>query len=392
MPRPAPDPGWAVPPYAVSLRDVLPALIRSLGVDPAAGDPDWPQPAIQVPAARTAVVVLVDGLGARQLARRSGHAPYLRALAPLAPEVRSGFPSTTAVSLAALGTAALPGEHGLVGWQVRLPGTDRLLNHLSWDGGPEPTAYQPLPTLLERAVRAGVQVSTVSQPAFQGSGLTRAALRGGRFVPARSLQERVRATLGEVARGARPGGRPGLVYLYIGEVDKAGHEHGPDSLRWGETVEEVDAALAALGAGLPPGTSLTVTADHGMVEAPEALRRDIAHDRRLGEGVALLGGEPRVPYAYCEPGAAGDVLDRWRTVLGSDAVVLSRAEIVEAGWLGPVRDEVLARIGDVVAVLRGGGTVLDSRLLRPQVLALRGHHGSLTDEETLIPLLHTAAA
>lgn len=390
MPRPALDPGWATPPYAVSLRDVLPALIRSLGVDPAAGDPDWPQPALEVPAARTAVLVLVDGLGACQLARRSGHAPYLRALAPLCAQVRSGFPSTTAVSLAALGTGALPGEHGLVGWQVRLPGTDRLLNHLSWDGGPEPTTYQPMPTLMERAAAAGVQVSTVSQPAFQGSGLTRAVLRGGRFVPARSLAERVQATLAEVARTARRG-HPGLVYLYIGEVDKAGHEHGPDSLRWGETVEEVDAALARLGAGLPPGTSLTVTADHGMVLAPEALRRDVAHDAGLGEGVALLGGEPRVPYAYCEPGAAGDVLDRWRALLGPDATVLSRAQIIEAGWLGPVRDEVLPRIGDVVAVLCGGATVLDSRLLRPQLLALRGHHGSLTDEETLIPLLHAAA-
>ncbi len=391
MPRPAPDPGWTTPPYAVSLHHVLPALIRSLGVDPATGDIDWPPPALQIPAARAAVVVLVDGLGARQLARRSGHAPYLRCLAPLAPEVRSGFPSTTAVSLAGLGTGVLPGEHGLVGWQVRLPGTDRLLNHLSWDGGPEPTTYQPVPTLLERAASAGVQVSTVSQPAFEGSGLTKAALRGGRFVPARSLAERVRATLGEVTRSARRGHRA-LVYLYIGEVDKAGHEHGPDSLRWGETVEEVDAALAALGAGLPANTSLTVTADHGMVEAPKTLRRDIAHDPVLGEGVALLGGEPRVPYAYCEPGAVDDVLDRWRTVLGSEALVMSRTEMVETGWLGPVRDDVLPRIGDVVAVLRGGGTVLDSRRLRPQVLALRGHHGSLTDEETLIPLLHRAAA
>jgi hypothetical protein len=71
--------------------------------------------------------------------------------------------------------------------------------------------------------------------------------------------------------------------------------------------------------------------------------------------------------------------------------VLSRTELIETGWLGPVREEVSGRIGDVVAVLDGGATVLDSRLLRPQVVALRGHHGSLSDEETLIPLLHDPA-
>lgn len=382
--------GWAPPPYAVSLRDVLPALIRSLGVTPTAGDRPWPGSVLEVPAARVAVVALVDGLGARQLARRCGHAPFLRGLTPLAPEVRSGFPSTTAVSLASLGTGELPGEHGLVGWQVRLPGTDRLLNHLSWDGGPEPTAYQPVPTLLERAARAGVRVSTVSQPAFQGSGLTRAALRGGRFVPARSLTDRVRATVRESVQ-ARQRHEPALVYLYLGEVDKAGHEHGPQSLAWGEVVEEVDSTLAELARQLPSGTSFTVTSDHGMIEAPEAMRRDLAHDTELDDGVALLGGEPRVAYAYCRPGAAGDVLQRWRALLGDQALVLSRAELVQTGWLGRVREEVLPRIGDVVAVQRGAATVLDSRLLRPQVLALRGHHGSLTEEETSIPLLHAPA-
>lgn len=388
--RSATPSGWATPPYAVSLRGLLPGLIRSLGVAPAAGDRPWPASTVEVPAARTAVMALIDGLGACQLARRSGHAPFLRRLLPLAAEVRSGFPSTTAVSLATLGTGELPGEHGLVGWQVRLPGTDRLLNHLSWDGGPEPTTYQPVPTLLERAARAGVAVSTVSQPGFQGSGLTRAALRGGRFVPARSLAERVQATVRETVRAGQ-GRDPALVYLYIGEVDKAGHEHGPESLAWGEVVEEVDAALAGLARQLPSGVSLTVTADHGMIEAPEAMRRDLAHDTELDDGVALLGGEPRVSYAYCRPGAADDVLARWRTVLGDHAQVLSRAELVETGWLGPVREAVLPRIGDVVAVQRDGATVLDSRLLRPQVLALRGHHGSLTDEETLIPLLHAPA-
>lgn len=370
---------------------MLPTLIRSLGVSPAGGDQPWPETVLEVPTAHTAVVVLIDGLGATALARRSGHAPYLRSLTPLAPEVRSGFPSTTAVSLAGLGTGTLPGEHGLVGWQVRLPGTDRLLNHLSWAGGPHPTTYQPLPTLLERAARAGVRVSTVAKPEFEGSGLTRAVLRGGRFVPARTLEERVRATIREAAR-AHEHPQRALIYVYAGEVDRAGHEHGPDSLAWGAVLEEVDAAVADLARALPPDTSLTVTADHGMVEAPEALRRDLAYDTGLDDGVALLGGEPRVPYAYCRPGAAQEVLHRWRALLGEDAEhVLSRAELIETGWLGPVREEVAGRIGDVVAVLKGGATVLDSRLLRPQVVALHGHHGGLSDEETLIPLLHAPA-
>jgi hypothetical protein len=376
------DLGWATPPYAVGLADVLPSVIGSLGVPDPGGL--WSTPPLALPPAGSAVVVLADGLGARQLARRSGHAAFLRTLEPASPEVRSGFPSTTTTSLATFGTGLPVGQHGLVGWQVRLPGTrSRLLNHLSWKDGPDPATYQPFPTLLQHAHRAGVRVATVSRAEFAGSGLTRAALAGGRFLPAHGAEERVEQTVQAVR-----GDGPALVYLYWPEVDKVGHVHGPESWQWGEAVEELDAGLRSLAARLPAGTSLTVTADHGMVEAPEWARHDLAHRPELEEGVVLLGGEPRAPYVYCRPGAAADVAATWREVLGDDALVCSREDAVAGGWFGEVRPEVLDRIGDVVVAMRGQATLLDSRLLRPQVLALRGHHGSLTDEETLVPLLH----
>ena len=69
------------------------------------------------------------------------------------------------------------------------------------------------------------------------------------------------------------------------------------------------------------------------------------------------------------------------------ALVLTRDEAVAAGWFGPLREGYAERIGEVVAAMLGPCTLLDSTLLRPEVLALRGHHGSITDAETAIPLL-----
>ena len=125
---------------------------------------------------------------------------------------------------------------------------------------------------------------------------------------------------------------------------------------------------------------------------PEHLREYILpwHQRyaELAHGIRHLGGEPRAPQPYCEPGAVADVLAAWREVLADRAVVLTREEAVAAGWFGPVTETVLPRIGDLVVAMRGRATVLDSRALRTQVLRLRGHHGSLTAEEVLVPLLH----
>ena len=54
--------------------------------------------------------------------------------------------------------------------------------------------------------------------------------------------------------------------------------------------------------------------------------------------------------------------------------------------LSEMRDEVLARIGDVVAAARGSATMV-RRTVEPVESSLVGHHGSLTSAEQHIPLL-----
>lgn len=384
--------GWAPPASAATLGDLLPAVFASLGVAlPEAGidpsRPELPTPRIELPSAKKAVVALVDGLGSKQLRRRSGHAPFLRTLSDPIEGLRSGFPSTTATSLASLGTGLSPGRHGLIGTMGLHPNGKGLFSHLSWTGGPDPVAYQPSPTLFARAAGAGVAVTTVSRSAFAGSALTRAVLHGGSFVGAETSADRVAATV--AALKATSG--PTLVYLYLDEVDKAGHTSGPASWQWGEAVEGADRTLRDVAAALPPGTSLTVTADHGMIEAPYADRFDVAYDSDLNDGVELLGGDPRAGHVFCHPGAHDDVLARWQGVLGDAAVMLTREEAIEQGWFGEVSDVVRPRIGDIVTAMTGAYTVLDSRDCRPAFLGLVGHHGSLSDDETLIPLLHHVA-
>ncbi|MDQ3384206.1 MAG: alkaline phosphatase family protein, partial [Actinomycetota bacterium] len=237
------------PSYAVSLASVLPSVAASLGVAVGAtgasgssrrtGDRPGCAELIDLPPARGAVVVLVDGLGAEQLQRRGGHAPFLRTLVSPVQDLTCGFPSTTATSMGSFGTGLPPGVHGMVGWQVLMPGRDRLLNQLSWHEGPDPFAWQPHGTVFEQVAAAGLPVTRVGPAHFEASGLTRAALRGGRFAVARRPAERVTAALAALARDPRA-----LVYLYWGEVDKTGHEHGPDSWQWGEQVEAVDTQLA----------------------------------------------------------------------------------------------------------------------------------------------------
>ena len=167
---------------AAGLPDVAP-----LGRDePRASPASDGEAAFAFAPARRAVVVLLDGLGDDLLRRRGGHAPFA-ALAARRRHTgcRCGFPSTTATVDGQLRhRAAGRPRTGCSATRCSCRSEDRLLNELSWEDGPDPERWQPEPTVFERAAAAGLSVTRVGPGFFDGSGLTRAALRGGRFVAA----------------------------------------------------------------------------------------------------------------------------------------------------------------------------------------------------------------
>ena len=231
------------PAYASStLGDVVPAVARALG-RPLAG---LEEPTLlELPPAPAYVLFLVDGLGARQLARYAHAAPYLSSLGVVSDRATAGVPSTTATSLTSLGTALVPGEHGVIGYSARIPGTDRLLLTMGWDKHVDPHEWQPHPTAFTRMQGDGVRVSVVNKREFRGSGLTEAAHRGADFVGADKVGERIAATL-EVSATS-----PSLTYLYDGDLDWTGHRHGVASTAWLQQLAIIDAEAEQLREALP---------------------------------------------------------------------------------------------------------------------------------------------
>jgi len=384
------------PPYGSgTLADLMPAVLRSLDVETglpgALADPAGDRSAVVdglllTPTPRVCVL-LVDGLGDVLLRERAGHAPYLRGRLDGASSLDVGFPTTTATSMGSFGTGLPPGAHGLVGYEVLVPGRDELLNELSWETPVDPRTWQPQPTVFEHAMAAGVEVVRIGPGFFDGSGLTEAALRGGRFVAAGTLDARVDAALAALRSAPRA-----LVYVYWGELDKVGHVHGCGSWEWGEELAAIDMAVRRLAAGLPRDATLYVTADHGMVDVPHSRRLDVAHEPDLAAGVRHVGGEPRAPQLYCEPGWADAVARAWGERLQGRAQVLTRAQAVTGGWFGGVAPHVLERIGDVVVSCGSDLAVVDSRHHRPELLALVGLHGARTPAEWQVPLLAVRGA
>ncbi|KAA0095917.1 alkaline phosphatase family protein [Mycolicibacterium sp. P1-18] len=372
LPRPDPD--------LPHLADVVPSVLAALGAPGFAGS---------IPLRDDlsgACVLLVDGLGAELLDAYAADAPVLAGLRGRTLSV--GFPSTTAAGLAAVGTGCRSGDHGMVGYTFRL-GDTGVLNALQWrrhPGGEDlreaqpPEQVQPLPTSFERATAAGFAVSVVSNAQFAGSGLTRAVLRGARYVGVHGLGD----LAAEVQRAVAA---RGFCYGYHGDLDLIGHLHGPGSAAWRLQLRQVDRLVESIVESLPPGGLLAVVADHGMVAVGDADRVDVDAAPALLEGTTAIGGEARARHVYAVDGAADAVLAAWRETLGARAWVVSRDEAIAAGWFGArVADRVRERIGDVVAAGRDCA-VMVRRSAEPVESGLVGHHGSLTTAEQRVPLL-----
>jgi hypothetical protein len=371
-----------------SICDLLPAAAALLGV-PGAVDrlalADWAGAA--GPVDRVAVV-LVDGMGWHLLPRLAADAPLLAAVLAGDPgrpgrldELTCTFPSTTPSSLVSLGTGAQPGEHGILGFTLNVPGTDRVLNHIQWRDDPPHAQWQPLPTWFERLACAGIRARAVLPATFLGSGLTDAAYRGAEFRPTHRGDDYAQLVIDEL-RAA-----PGLVYAYTAELDTAAHVFGIGSPAWHTAAARVDTLLTRLVDALPSSAVLLVTADHGGLNVPPGSRVDIDTDPRLAAGVRVVAGEPRVRYLHTEPGAAADVLGTWSGLLEGRARAYSREDAVATGMFGPVAPRNMDRIGDVVVVCTGDAAVLATGHEPPETARLIGFHGGATPAEMAIPLI-----
>ncbi len=371
-----------VPSYgAATLADLSASILASL-------EPGPPEPANALglaPVSR-ACLLIVDGLGWELLRAHPAAAPFLSELARNSRPITAGFPATTVTSLASIGTASPPGQHGMLGYQVIIPGAGRLLNGLRWDPPVDPRQWQPLPTIYERAAAAGIAAVHVARRSFRGKGLTEAALRGAQLWPADSMG----ALAAQAAAALAENGRA-LVSVYHGDLDNTGHVFGVGSDAWYYQLAHVDKLAEHLAHALPSGTALYVTADHGMLDVGPEDRIDVDAAPELRAGLALLGGEARARHLYARPGAADDVLATWREVLGERAWVLSRDEAIKEGWFGPVDPRLADRIGDVVAASAGSFAVV-AATREPGESRLVGMHGSLTSADQLVPALALAVS
>ncbi|MEO0016353.1 MAG: hypothetical protein RL589_834 [Actinomycetota bacterium] len=330
------------------------------------------------------LLFLIDGFGFDTL---SQYADVMPAMSRMFNHglVQTSFPSTTATSLATLTTGELPGVHGMLGYTVQVPRSGgRLLNALKWDERVDPENWQPVETLFQRAAKVGISVTHVAAKRYENSGFTRAVFRGAEYKGANVVADLVSETKQALQK------TPSFVYLYVNDLDNAGHSDGVGSDKWIAALSAIDQMVSQLMKEVPKGTRIWVTSDHGMINVEEKII--IGQDNPLLTGVSVIAGEPRARHLYLENDsvqARTDAASLWQQYLQEKALVLTREQAISSDLFGAqLSADAVDRMGEVIAIARGGLVLLDPERADKEG-AMVGHHGGDSEIESQVGLLTT---
>lgn len=351
------------------------------------------------------VLVVLDSLGWQMVERQR---PFFDALiggrTAVFEQITSIFPSTTVAALSSLWTGVAPAQHGLVGLRLLTPehGTITQFIHFTpvlgkhpdalIDAGLDPETFLHAPGFSEQLTAAGVPTHRYKGREIIDSALSKMHGRGVTesygAVSAADTFVRVRRLLEEKA------GEKLYVAAYWPTVDALMHTHGWEHPSVAaEARALLDQLRVELVEALSPaarrGTLLCLVADHGQVTTTTETQIALRDHPQLNQMLLFRpAGEPRVPYFYVRHGQQETVLDYLRTHFAHAMVALPSQEALAAGLLGPEphAPQALARMGDVVGIMRQGYILLTDRDLE-SAHKMNGRHGSMTRAEMAVPWL-----
>lgn len=361
------------------LSQITPSLFASLGLESAVDHLD-----VGISPNGRELLFLIDGFGFDTFSRYADVMPNMSRMFNHG-IIQTAFPSTTATSLATLTTGELPGVHGMLGYTVQVPRSGgRLLNALKWDERVDPENWQPVETLFQRAAKTGISVTHVAAKRYENSGFTRAVFRGAQYKGANVVADLVSETKQALQK------TPSFVYLYVNDLDNAGHSDGVGSDKWIAALSSIDQMVSQLMKEVPKGTRLWITSDHGMINVEEKII--IGQDNPLLTGVSVIAGEPRARHIYLtedSPQAREDAASLWQQYLQEKALVVTREQAISSNLFGQtLSPDALDRMGEVIAIARGGLVLLDADRADKEG-AMVGHHGGDSAIESQVGLLTT---
>ncbi|MBP8590943.1 alkaline phosphatase family protein [Candidatus Shapirobacteria bacterium] len=357
------------------------------------------------------ILILIDAFGFQSLKNQQGQFRFLTKNAIVSP-LTTIFPSTTAAALSTLQTGVLPKKHGLLEWHLYLPEVGQVIETLPFSlpsssqdellvKGFSPKLLLDQKTIFQiLSQERGVHSFTFIKREYAHSAYSKISQKGAKNIAYQGLTD-LFVNLKNAFQYQTKKSSPTYFYAYIDSLDSLGHQYGPQSEAYQEEVKRIAWSLKNIFlANLSPQERkkalLIITADHGQIAIdPQqnfSLNRFLKLKKNLktnpaGEKILATGGRRDI-FLHVKKEEAPSTLLYLQKKLSETAWVYSLKKAQEIGLFGPGKasKRFQQRAGDILILPRGKAIFWLEKQRRKKPPKL-GHHGGLSPEEMLIPLI-----
>ncbi|MDY3072864.1 MAG: alkaline phosphatase family protein [Eubacteriales bacterium] len=313
------------------------------------------------------VVLLLDGMEKCILEESLEQSGAFRS--HLAGIYHSVFLSTTVAATTSMLTGQQPCEHGWLGWDCYYPQIGKTVTVFrnTVQGTDEPAAdfhvagkYAPYTDIIHKIRTAGGNACYCLP-----------------FVP--PFPDSFEAVCSRIKALCREPGKK-YIYAYWDQPDGLLHKYGRRAPEVTAELKHMEACVASIARELAD-TLLFVTADHGHINTESAVLQE--HPAITDCLVRLPSLEPRVLNFFVKEGKREKFVRAFRREFGDKFLLLPMAEAIDAKLMGTGREHPLFRamLGDFLAVAADDLSIF---FAEEKCVSM---HGSLTEDEMLIPLL-----
>lgn len=349
------------------------------------------------------IVILVDGFGWRFLKNHLEEFPFLRRFLTqgVVSQITSQFPSTTVSHLTCLNTGLSVGQSGLYEWFYYEPLVDAVIapfryalagetNNSLEQTNIKPEMLFPFKTFYQDLKQIGIPSTLFYHRSYALSPFSQITGKGATIIPYASYAEAIFKLSDLLSRQSK-----GYFYLYLGDIDSASHQYGPDapevSVLIKETFQLLEKRLGNHPVLTNSKTALVMTADHGqMTTFPE---KTLYLNQLFPEMINWMekdfrghpiapAGSPRNYFLYIKQSFLEQAYDFLTSHLNGKARVYKTHMLIEQGIFGPLplSSRFLERVGNLVILPYIGESVFWYEQDRFEN-RFYGNHGGLSREE-----------
>ena len=338
------------------------------------------------------VFILLDGLGMNIISRLPPES-FLKQHVRLV--MRATSPSTTACALTSIATGHWPGQHGITGWFTYLPEHSLTITPLpfterfsqrSLAEQLKATDVLPVPAFYPHMTHHNLTLLPIQIVNTTYATWARGYTPGQGFTSYADAVDKILAQLSTATA-------PTYTHWYVPDVDSLCHHRGITYEGVDALVGRLDAALVRLAEGMPAGTRLIISADHGLIDVP------VSSHMHIHEGDSLLDllacpptGDARLPVFHVREGRREEFVEEFNSRFGHSMSLLSTDQAEEMGLFGPRpwNSTAKRRFGDFVGIADRPATLHYIQRHAPPKATKEPYlaqHAGLSPDEMLIPLI-----